>query len=190
MHTISKTVIVLLTAGYSLALHGNTGGPAVVQQYYYTLLEVNIDESAGHNRHPWIDIFNQHSGVPLGSAWCAAMVCFVLDYCGYPTPYGCAWSPSWFPASKVIDIQQVDTADVFGLYYSNLGRIGHVGFVDGTDRKDYNPRGEVEWIYTVEGNTSPWAAVDASNREGDGMYRKRRHVRTISKVSRWISLEN
>ena len=177
-----------MAVGYSYHLHGNFSGPLErIQAYYYTLLASEIDEADGHNRHPWIDVFNDHAGVPLGSAWCASMVCFAMDYCGQPTPNGCAWSPSWFPESKVIDIQESDTADLFGLYYSNLGRIGHVGFIDGHDRLGTDARGQFEWIFTVEGNTSPWAAVDADNREGDGMYRKRRHVRTISKAARWIS---
>ncbi len=78
--------------------------------------------------------------------------------------------------------------DVFGIYYNNLRRIGHCGFVDGW--------GDTNCI-TVEGNTGPDGAVagtgDPNNpvRAGpakQGIYRKRRPVRTIHAVARWIPL--
>ncbi|WP_257667195.1 hypothetical protein [Parapedobacter tibetensis] len=75
--------------------------------------------------------------------------------------------------------------DIFGIHYSNLRRIGHVGFVDAWDGT---------WCITVEGNTGPDNAVDENGdpanpiRAGpstEGVYRKRRPVRTIHAVARW-----
>lgn len=62
--------------------------------------------------------------------------------------------------------------DVFGLYFPEKGRIAHVGFVD---------EWQDPWVISVEGNTN----VQGS-REGDGVYRKRRLVKTIHKVARYI----
>ena len=47
------------------------------------------------------------------------------------------------------------------------------GFID---KKDGN------YYITVEGNTN-----EAGSREGDGVYRKRRHIKTIYAISRWIN---
>lgn len=91
---------------------------------------------------------------------------------------------SWFLVSSVIIPRQ---GDVFGIYYTNLRRIGHVGFVDGWDGK---------YGITVEGNTGPDPAIreDGSPanpiRAGpstDGVYRKRRPIRTIYAVADWIN---
>ena len=64
------------------------------------------------------------------------------------------------------------TGDVFGLYFPEKGRIAHVGFID--EWKD-------PWVMTVEGNTNV-----LGSREGDGVYRKRRLVRTVDKVARYV----
>ena len=65
------------------------------------------------------------------------------------------------------------TGDIFGLYFPEKKRIAHVGFVDQWDGT---------WMVTVEGNTN-----NSGNREGDGVYRKRRLVRSIYKVARHIN---
>ena len=64
------------------------------------------------------------------------------------------------------------TGDVFALYFPEKKRIAHVGFIDSWDGS---------WLITVEGNTNL-----AGNREGDGVYRKRRLVRSIYRVARYL----
>ena len=64
------------------------------------------------------------------------------------------------------------TGDIFGLYFPEKARIAHVGFIDQWDGT---------WLITVEGNTN-----EAGSREGDGVYRKKRLVRTVYKVARYI----
>ena len=64
------------------------------------------------------------------------------------------------------------TGDIFGLYFSEKGRIAHVGFIDQWDGT---------WMISVEGNTN-----ESGSREGDGVYRKRRLIRSIYKVARYI----
>ncbi len=60
---------------------------------------------------------------------------------------------------------------VFGIYFPKLGRIGHCGLVEGV---------QGDFCRTIEGNTSV-----AGSREGDGVYRRLRHRRTIAKFSDW-----
>lgn len=61
--------------------------------------------------------------------------------------------------------------DVFSLYYKNLGRIGHTGIVESW--------GET-YVTTIEGNTN-----EDGSRDGDGVWRKKRLIKTIYRVSRW-----
>ena len=76
--------------------------------------------------------------------------------------------PSTFQSKLLIP----KSGDVFGLYFPEKGRIAHVGFIDQWDGK---------WLITVEGNTN-----EAGSREGDGVYRKKRLVRTVYKVARYV----
>lgn len=69
---------------------------------------------------------------------------------------------------------QPKTADIFGLYFPEKGRVAHVGFIDQWDGT---------WMISVEGNTNV-----SGGREGDGVYRKRRLVRTVYKVARYVGM--
>ena len=105
---------------------------------------------------------------------------WVLKQHGIPGPKGAAMANAWFPASKNIFYRRnsgkrvPQQADLFGIYFSNLKRIGHVGFVD---QWDYGSGVAI----TVEGNTN-----GAGSREGNGVYRKRRLIRQIYAVSSWL----
>ncbi|MEJ2883214.1 hypothetical protein [Pedobacter sp. GR22-6] len=59
-----------------------------------------------------------------------------------------------------------------GLYYPSLGRVGHCGIVT-------ELRGD--FCVTVEGNTGATA-----QREGQGVWRKMRHKRTIHCYADWL----
>ncbi|WP_411274031.1 hypothetical protein, partial [Daejeonella sp.] len=69
--------------------------------------------------------------------------------------------PSGQPRTKPTPV----TGDIFALYFPEKRRIAHVGFIDQWDGT---------WMISVEGNTN----VSGSS-EGDGVYRKRRLVRTV-----------
>ena len=73
---------------------------------------------------------------------------------------------------QVKDNRQPGTADIFGIYFPDKKRIAHVGFID---------QWLGDWLITVEGNTN-----DPGAREGDGVYRKRRAVKSIYQVARYI----
>lgn len=141
--------------------------------------QIGVRELTGRNDGVMVEQYLTSAGFGKGYAWCAAFVTWTFDQAGIPAIHS-AWSPSWFPPSKTIFTKgkqnklEPDRADVFGVYYPTLKRIGHVGFIDKWPDGDY--------AITVEGNTN-----SGGSREGDGVYRKRRLKSNVYKVSRWIS---
>ena len=73
---------------------------------------------------------------------------------------------------QATDNWQPTIGDVFGIYFPEKNRIAHTGFIDQWDGT---------WLITVEGNTNV-----SGGREGDGVYRKRRTVKSIYQVARYI----
>lgn len=151
--------------------------------------EVGTIEIGKNNHGPGPKKYLKACGLGEGYPYCACFVKYVLDACSVNTQGGTAWSPSWFPASKVIwkpshllqersgEVNSQPTSgDLFGLYYTNLKRIGHVGFIDVWD----DPRAD-GWVFTVEGNTN-----GEGSREGDGVHRRRRLKSKLYVVSNWI----
>lgn len=136
---------------------------------------IGIKEATGNNDGEVVEMFLSVAGLGKGYAWCAAFVAYCHKEVGAVIPKSPAWSPSWFPKANVIDKDTALTGDVFGLYYSELKRIGHVGFID----ENWDDKGST--IITVEGNTNSDGV-----REGDGVHRKRRNKKQIYKVSRWL----
>lgn len=128
-----------------------------------------------NNSGPEIDMYLAAVGLDPGYAWCGALLGWGFKELKLPIPNGAAWSPSWFPNSKVIKNKDVQVADVGGLYFSSLGRIAHVFVFEEDWDNDKN------LITTIEGNTN-----DTGSRTGDGVYRKYRSKNQISKSSNWI----
>lgn len=122
------------------------------------------------NTGPEIDEYLACSGLDPGYAWCAAMMCWLHSNVDRPYPEGSAWSPNWFPESRVTE--DLEKGNVFGIYFRNLGRIAHVGMI--VEDRDNS-------VVSVEGNTS-----DTGGREGDGVYKKYRSKSQIYKVSNWV----
>lgn len=141
------------------------------------LQEVGVREATGKNDGKSVEKYLRTTNLGKGYAWCAAFVNYVLKESG-AKHNNSAWSPAWFPSSRVIYTRGQKTkqvpqhGDVFGIWFQNRNRIAHVGFVH-------------EWgsdvVITVEGNTN-----DAGSREGDGVYKKRRLKRQIYQVAQWV----
>lgn len=140
--------------------------------------EIGVREATGHNDGDRVELYLASCNRHKGDAWCAAFVNWTLEENSCSRAES-GWSPSWHPKSKLIyrpsaNIykSQPQPGDVFGIWFSKLGRLAHTGFID-------------QWgddiVITVEGNTN-----EAGSREGDGVYRKRRPTRTIHSVSNWI----
>jgi hypothetical protein len=163
------------------------------------------------NSGPEVERYLRYVNLPKGNPWCAAFVCWVYGEARVSNPRT-GWSPGLFGAGKVIwgageprtkshlepraknqesrhllDIpggsvwglashcpllSTPAAGDIFGLYFPEKGRIAHVGFID-----EWNE----PWLTTVEGNTNV-----LGSRDGDGVYRKRRLVKSVYKVARYL----
>ena len=135
--------------------------------------ELGVREWSGKNDGPKVETYLAAAGLKKGQPWCAAFVSWVYQQAGYAKPRT-GWSPALFPASQLV--KQRKPGVVFGIYYPELKRIGHCGFVlsETTD-----------WLLTVEGNTN-----GGGSREGDGVYRKRRHVKAVYAYADWRAKSN
>lgn len=175
----SSLVFWLIVCFCTISSNGISGDAICVKNTYTA--EVGVYEATGKNDGPRVEEYLSSVGRKKGDAWCAAFVHWTLKRCGITNiPYS-GWSPSWFTRNVVYKRGRTDnkipqTADVFGLYFQNLGRVAHVGFIDSW--------AEGQYCTTVEGNTSD-ANTGNATREGGGVYKKRRLKRQIYIVSRW-----
>lgn len=157
----------------------------------------------GINSGPQVEDYLRYVNLGRGQPWCAAFICWVYGQAGVENPRS-GWSPDLFKRTKVVWTRaesiklkgkseqgyrasgmgyevsgrrlmglQPRFGDVFGIYFPEKERIAHAGFVD---------QWEDTWLITVEGNTSI-----SGSREGDGVYRKRRLVKSIYVVARYIN---
>lgn len=143
--------------------------------------EIGIREVGGNNRGPRVEFYQRTAGSPVGSAWCAAFTKTMFALCGIQTPGANAWVPSWFTKDRVIWHKgkglTPKPGDVMGLYYSNLGRLGHNGIIT-------NWNADTGIALCVEGNTNSTGSRESSR--GDGVERKRRRINQINSISRWL----
>jgi hypothetical protein len=109
-------------------------------------------------------------GLHAGDPYCAAFISYLFLKGNYKAPKS-GWCPDLFPSSRLA--RSTLPGNVIGIYYIDKKRIAHVGLIEEMDG---------EWCLSIEANTNV-----AGSREGDGVYRKRRHIRTIYKISDWIS---
>lgn len=132
--------------------------------------QIGIREATGNNDGPEVEKYLRYTGNKKGEAWCAAFVSWVFGQAGFVAPRT-AWSPSLFPKSKLV--KAAAPAMVFGIYFVDKGRIAHVGLVE---------KLQDDWLYSIEGNTNV-----SGSREGDGVYRKIRHLKTIRSFANWLN---
>jgi hypothetical protein len=145
------------------------------------LAEVGTREATGNNDGQRIEEYIASTGLNAKGQypWCAAFVYWVYlqNEITIPTPTP-AWSPSYFTQGTIIwewrgrNNQQPLQGDVIGMYYTHLGRIGHMGFF----HRQYG-----DYFITVEGNTNA-----EGSREGNQVaIRKRRKIQ-IRYVARFV----
>jgi hypothetical protein len=133
------------------------------------LSQVGVREQTGQNDGEVVTAYLGYVNLKKGSPWCAAFVSWVFGKAGFASPKT-GWSPALFPLAK--QTLNVQPATVFGIYFPMQKRIAHVGLVQKVSGS---------YIITVEGNTST-----KGSREGDGVYSKRRHLKTIKVYADWI----
>ena len=132
--------------------------------------EIGTLEGDVPNTGPKVSAYLRYVGIKIAAPWCAAWVSYVFGKAGYLQPKT-AWSPALFPASRLV--RKAKPGIVLGIYYASLNRIGHCGIVESL-------RGD--FVYSIEGNTSA-----ANERDGDGVWRKVRHKRSIRCYADWVS---
>ena len=131
--------------------------------------QLYVREQGKNNFGKQIKVYLAYTNLPEGNPYCAAFVSWVYFKAGYKQPRT-AWSPALFPLAR--QTLNPKPADVLGIYSVKLKRIAHAGLVE--RRKD-------NWIISIEGNTNT-----EGSREGDGVYRKWRHIKTIAKFAEWV----
>ncbi|SMC59209.1 C40 family peptidase [Pedobacter africanus] len=134
--------------------------------------EVGVRE-VGNNEGKRVREYLAYTGIKVPAAWCASYISWCFGKAGYDRPRT-AWSPAMFPASRIV--KEPKPADVFGVWFPDLKRIAHVGLV-----------AEVkgDWIYSLEGNSN-----NNGSRNGDGVYQRLHHKRTVYKYADWVSAAN
>ncbi|HEY8928581.1 MAG TPA: CHAP domain-containing protein [Mucilaginibacter sp.] len=140
--------------------------------------EVGVREKTGRNDGVMVETYLRYCALSKGNPWCASFVCWSFGRAGIPNPKS-GYCPDLFTTSHVIYKRSSKSpnktpqqGDVWGLYFPEKGRVAHVGFVD--DWQD-------KYVITVEGNTN-----EKGSREGDGVYRKRRLIKSIYIVANYI----
>lgn len=132
--------------------------------------ELGVRERSGRNDGARVEQFLKLIGLLKGEPWCAAFVSWVFHKTGFEKPRT-GWSPALFPSSRLA--RSALPGNVIGIYFRDKKRIAHVGIIEKQDG---------DWILSIEGNTNL-----QGSREGDGVYRKRRHKSTIYQISDWIN---
>jgi hypothetical protein len=156
-------------------------GPVAVKAVELAEGFVGTTEAGGENRGAQVERFLASAGLPPGQPWCAAFVRHCLEKAarflnagldGLPDSGWCpayyAWAVGrglWVPVQAArMQNPQVARGDLILFWFDAKGRHAHMGFVA---RQDDQGLG----VWTVEGNTSPGPGME---REGDGVYRRRR----------------
>lgn len=132
--------------------------------------ETGVRERSGNNDGVQVEEYLKTVNLSRGNPYCAAFVSWVFAKCGYPKPRT-GWSPNLFVSSRLA--RSALPGNVIGIYFPEKKRIAHVGLVD-------HRMGN--WIITVEANSNV-----SGSREGDGVYKKMRHIKTIHSFADWIT---
>jgi hypothetical protein len=144
--------------------------------------QVGITEATGKNDGEPDKYLTSVGMAGSRAPYCAAFIYWVgREALGATNPYPkSAWSPDHLRGgSRVTADTVVHGGEAFGIYFASKKRIAHTGLVE---RKD-----GVNFI-TLEANTSPEAASgSAADRDGGGVWRKRRHWRTVHSTKDWLA---
>ncbi len=142
--------------------------------------QLQVRELTNNNDGVAVESYLKSVGFNKGYAWCAAFCSYNFQQYSIPNPQS-AYSPNFAKAADIIWIPKMprktntpepQAGDCFTLYYNNLGRVGHVGFIVGK-------RGN--YFITIEGNTGT-----TGSREGDGVHSYKRACNKVYAVSNYI----
>lgn len=143
---------------------------------------IGTRETTGKNDGPIIEDILASTGNAKGDPYCAAFCywCYLQSGIGNIVPRS-AWSPDWVARPTWTRERGGATprpGDPFGIYFASKNRVAHVGLVRQWGRQS---------VITVEANTSPEAAAgSAADRDGGGIWSKRRLIRQVYASRNWI----
>ena len=158
--------------------------PEVCSPLAVAMTQVGVKEATGKNDGVEVEAYLASTGLGKGHPWCAAFCHYAYRGCDtiltpkhlfaraahWNRPENRVWQRGgWKYEREWTRISQ--DGDLFGLFYNNLNRVGHVGFIHNEDEK---------YLLTVEGNTG-----SGGEREGDGVYLRTRLKSSVYCVSRW-----
>ncbi|TKC59232.1 peptidoglycan-binding protein [Pedobacter hiemivivus] len=132
--------------------------------------QVGVKEAKGNNDGVEVEAYLAVADLKKGEPWCAAFLSWVFKQAGHHQPRT-GWSPALFPEDR--KVKTPSPGLVFGIYFLTLKRIAHCVIVE---------RVKGSWVTGIEGNTN----LNGS-RDGDGVYRKLRHVKTIYRYANWMN---
>lgn len=132
--------------------------------------EIGVREKTNHNDGTRVLAYLSLVKLKIGDPYCAAFISFVFAGAGLNQPRS-GWCPDLFPSSRLA--RSALPGNIIGIYFPEKKRIAHVGLIVQQDDS---------WVTTIEANTNV-----TGSREGDGVYKKRRNIRTIYKISDWVS---
>ena len=134
--------------------------------------ESGVRERSGKNDGERVEAYLASVKLQKGQPWCAAFISWVFKQGAYTQPRT-GWSPALF--NTRVNTKLVQAGNVFGIWFPSLKRIAHVGLVE---------KREGDWLISIEGNTNV-----AGSREGDGVYRKRRSIKSIYAFADWLKIQ-
>lgn len=143
--------------------------------------QVGVTEKTGRNDG---EVDKYLAAVGLGGTrnpYCAAFNYWVgSEALGPLNPYPrSAWSPDHLMGGRrVTATNEIKAGETFGIYFPAKKRIAHTGLVERRDGAN---------LVTIEANTSGNAASgSAADRDGQGVFRKRRPWRTVHSTRDWL----
>lgn len=138
---------------------------------------LGVKELTGNNDGPEVEMFIASTGLnPKGGyPWCAAFISYIFQANGLEVPKYSAQAAAWFDEKHVIPNEKAVSADLYSLYYRNLGRIGHIGMY----LLPYS--NDSPYVVGGEGNTNA-----QGSREGNQAAKRFRPRATIHSSSNWI----
>ncbi len=171
--------LVLLIGLLSIPLQGSVSRKEFIDQ---VSTQIGVHELTGKNDGVQVEAYLKSVKLRRGDPWCAAFLSWNCQQCDVKNPMS-GYSPAWFPSFNLIYkpseklLGAPQPGDVFGIYFASKGRIAHVGFVAEWGEK---------YVTTIEGNTAPDPVNADQDRDGDGVYKKKRLRRQIYAVSKWL----
>lgn len=168
MHIIILVVLCIFPWIYTCSQHNIRN-----EVIYLAESQIGVIEKT-ENWGPEIKIYLDSCGFNKPVPWCACYISWIYKCLQLNTPRFSARAASWTELNQYKNKYDAISGDVFTIYYSELGRVGHAGIIDAIDS---------DYIYSIEGNTGGKSGKDW---EGDRVMKKLRPWTTIYKTANWI----